>query len=235
MSSNHSSIRVRGQRLIPLTFIQRTSTDDDQSSDRRGKLEDGRPSKKRPKISLSDFLDRKLQKTSDPSKLVQGKERPFLTPGTTVDANQNADQKTELNGILDVVLKQLKPNKENEEPVSFNPEESQTQSSTITQLTEDSQIQDLTESKKAFGGFHGKLPAPKGLVVLGGGPNPNPKQTKYQKSFVRNKKPLPLYNHYAGGSGWWDSDMEGIDNEAVGFNEVWEGVGSTTLGGLDWH
>lgn len=29
--------------------------------------------------------------------------------------------------------------------------------------------------------------------------------------------------------------MEGIDNEAVGFNEVWEGVGSTTLGGLDWH
>ena len=39
----------------------------------------------------------------------------------------------------------------------------------------------------------------------------------------------------AGGSGWWDSDMEGIDNEAVGSSEVWEGVGSATMGGLDWH
>lgn len=31
--------------------------------------------------------------------------------------------------------------------------------------------------------------------------------------------------------------MEGVDNEELGFSdEVWEGVGSTTLGGIiDWH
>lgn len=29
--------------------------------------------------------------------------------------------------------------------------------------------------------------------------------------------------------------MEGVDNEEVGSAEVWEGMGSTTLGGLDWH
>ncbi|CAH1452943.1 unnamed protein product [Lactuca virosa] len=200
MSSNHPSIRVRGQLSIPSTFIHRTSTEDDQSGDSRGKMKDGQQSKKRPKISLSAFLDRKLQKTSDSSKLVQGKERPFFTVGGANDSldKANLDQKTE------------------------GPE-----------LNEESQIQDLTKSRNAFGGLLGKPPAPKGLVVLGG--DPNPKQIKHRKPFIRNKKPLPHYNHYAGGSGWWDSDMEGIDNEAVGFNEVWEGVGSTTLGGLDWH
>ncbi|KAK8467699.1 hypothetical protein PHAVU_007G134400 [Phaseolus vulgaris] len=40
----------------------------------------------------------------------------------------------------------------------------------------------------------------------------------------------------ANGHGWWDYDMEGVDNEQLGSNEVWEGVGSTTLGGIiDWH
>jgi hypothetical protein len=29
--------------------------------------------------------------------------------------------------------------------------------------------------------------------------------------------------------------MEGVDNEEVGYSEVWEGVGSTTLGGIEWH
>lgn len=30
----------------------------------------------------------------------------------------------------------------------------------------------------------------------------------------------------ANGFGWWDSDMEGVDSEAVGYGEAWEGVGS---------
>ncbi|KAG7028769.1 hypothetical protein SDJN02_09950, partial [Cucurbita argyrosperma subsp. argyrosperma] len=40
---------------------------------------------------------------------------------------------------------------------------------------------------------------------------------------------------YASGGGWWDCDMEGVDSEEVGLGEVWEGVGSTTLGGIEWH
>ncbi|KVH90958.1 uncharacterized protein LOC112522251 [Cynara cardunculus var. scolymus] len=239
MSYNHSRIRVRGQRSIPSTFINRTSTDD-QLNDGRESLENVSGSKKRAKISLSDFLDRKLQKTSDPSKLVQGKERQFLSPGTSVGAKRsidgaNADEKTEgreLNGILDIVLEQFKHNKENEDNSCFNPEDEVANSPSMHVIKE-SQIQDLSKRRNAFGGFHGKQPAPKGLVVLGD--DPRPKQTTYPKSFIKNEKPLPLYNHYASGSGWWDSDMEGIDNEEVGFNEVWEGVGTATLGGLDWH
>lgn len=54
---------------------------------------------------------------------------------------------------------------------------------------------------------------------------------------------LRYVNHFGGslftdanGCGWWDCDMEGIDNEEVGFSEVWEGVGSTTFGEVgDWH
>lgn len=39
----------------------------------------------------------------------------------------------------------------------------------------------------------------------------------------------------ANGHGWWDCDREGVDSEEVGHKEVWEGVGSTTVGGLEWH
>lgn len=36
----------------------------------------------------------------------------------------------------------------------------------------------------------------------------------------------------ANGCGWWDCDMEGVDTEDVGTGEIWEGVGSTTFGGI---
>lgn len=39
----------------------------------------------------------------------------------------------------------------------------------------------------------------------------------------------------ANGSGLWGCDREGVDTEEVGCNETWEGMGSTTLGGLEWH
>ncbi|GJX10930.1 hypothetical protein Tco_0200789 [Tanacetum coccineum] len=65
MISNQSKIRVRGQRLIPSTFIQPTSTD-------KEKVENG--SKKRAKISLSDFLDKKLQKMESIVKIYGNKQ-----------------------------------------------------------------------------------------------------------------------------------------------------------------
>lgn len=40
----------------------------------------------------------------------------------------------------------------------------------------------------------------------------------------------------ASGGGWWHGDMEGIDGEEVGWtDDMWEGMGSVTLGGLEWH
>ncbi|PPD95310.1 hypothetical protein GOBAR_DD07646 [Gossypium barbadense] len=79
----------------------------------------------------------------------------------------------------------------------------------------------------------------KPFLVLGEEGDDDPQNIKKRgrkECSTSNKKPKPHYNHYANGSGWWDCDMEGVDSEEVGYGEVWEGVGSTTFGGIvDWH
>nr|XP_011462519.1 PREDICTED: uncharacterized protein LOC101295223 isoform X2 [Fragaria vesca subsp. vesca] len=70
--------------------------------------------------------------------------------------------------------------------------------------------------------------------VLGGDPKHKLKKRRAE-SLISPVKPGHVYDHYENGCGWWDGNMEGIDNEEVGVNEVWEGVGSTTLGGIEWH
>jgi hypothetical protein len=40
----------------------------------------------------------------------------------------------------------------------------------------------------------------------------------------------------ASGGGWWHGDKEGVDGEEIGWtDDMWEGMGSVTLGGLEWH
>ncbi|XP_074307020.1 uncharacterized protein LOC141642201 [Silene latifolia] len=94
-----------------------------------------------------------------------------------------------------------------------------------------------SESLTALSGLQGdaRKIGQKHLLVLGDDPKPKPKRRAYRQVSNGNEKPKPLYNHYENGIGFWDSEREGIDNDAVGNKEVWEGVGSTTLGGLDWH
>ncbi|KMZ76089.1 hypothetical protein ZOSMA_107G00870 [Zostera marina] len=70
------------------------------------------------------------------------------------------------------------------------------------------------------------------LHVLGD--DPKPMWNAIKKKKVERKRE-PIYNHYANGSGLWGCDREGVDTEEVGCNETWEGMGSTTLGGLEWH
>lgn len=81
----------------------------------------------------------------------------------------------------------------------------------------------------------------KHVVVLGDDPKPKPPPPARRR---RQANPTgrggegdqALYNHYASGSGWWHGDMEGVDGEAVGWTDnMWEGMGSITLGGLEWH
>ncbi|KAJ4824189.1 hypothetical protein Tsubulata_015645 [Turnera subulata] len=67
------------------------------------------------------------------------------------------------------------------------------------------------------------------------GVNKNAKRKGRRGWFTKNKKSKALYNHYANGSGWWDDEMEGVDTEEVGMGDVWEGVGTTTFGVIDWH
>ncbi|XP_076938611.1 uncharacterized protein LOC143606870, partial [Bidens hawaiensis] len=150
-NNNGLRIRVRGQQSILSTFIHRTSANDDDQE----RVENER-TKKRPKnISLSDFLDRRLQQKS--SKLVQGKEKPFLSPGTGVGTTQylngaNADQQTkgaEFNETLDIALEQFKHNKENGDNAGLSSEDS-IRSSTVTDVTKESQSQDPRKQKNQF-------------------------------------------------------------------------------------
>ncbi|KAM3289281.1 hypothetical protein P3S67_017568 [Capsicum chacoense] len=71
------------------------------------------------------------------------------------------------------------------------------------------------------------------LAVLGEGSAAKPRRKVRMLDNI--EKPNTLFNQCANGGGWWDCNMEGVDNEEVGCNEVWEGMGSTTIGGLEWH
>ncbi|KAK1315222.1 hypothetical protein QJS10_CPA06g00026 [Acorus calamus] len=84
-----------------------------------------------------------------------------------------------------------------------------------------------------FADGHERPADKKYVVVLGD--DPKPKQKKRDSNVMNDKKQRTFYNHYENGSGWWDEEREGVDNEEVGCNDVWEGMGSTTLGGLEWH
>nr|GEW01931.1 hypothetical protein [Tanacetum cinerariifolium] len=87
-----------------------------------------------------------------------GKERPFLLLGTSMNAKQsidgpNSDKKTkgrELDGLLGVLLEQVKPSKENEKDNVIDLDDD-IQSSSTTQLTEESQIHDSSKRRNTYG------------------------------------------------------------------------------------
>ncbi|KAK9033299.1 hypothetical protein V6N11_018332 [Hibiscus sabdariffa] len=120
--------------------------------------------------------------------------------------------------------------------------------------------------RNPFEGIHEKRRTRKPFLVLGEEDDPQNIRKRGKKEYsTSNEKQKPHYNHYmssvenghwigylnrgsiacliwlifsldANGSGWWDCEMEGVDSEEVGYGEVWEGVGSTTFGGIvDWH
>ncbi|KAL5224235.1 hypothetical protein ABZP36_010874 [Zizania latifolia] len=81
----------------------------------------------------------------------------------------------------------------------------------------------------------------KRVVVLGDDPKPRPATRMVKRRHARpagrgEGGDQALYNHYASGGGWWHGEMEGVDGEEVGWtDDMWEGMGSIALGGLDWH
>ncbi|KAL6641072.1 hypothetical protein ACP70R_019253 [Stipagrostis hirtigluma subsp. patula] len=89
---------------------------------------------------------------------------------------------------------------------------------------------------------HGGGAKARRVVVLGDDPRPRP-GTRRGRARGRGRSRggggeggRALYNHYASGGGWWHGDMEGVDGEEVGWtDDMWEGMGSVTLGGLEWH
>ncbi|KAH8512828.1 hypothetical protein H0E87_006211 [Populus deltoides] len=242
MHSKQNTIRVLGQRSIPSSFIFRSSNPSAKDSNQDEQRED---TKKSPRISFSDFLDKKLHKSSVLPKTVKGKSRPFWTPlgppsnggGFTDHQIEVQKEKEERSSVLDdVVFQQFKPTRveKGDDVISVGDGEKGDGSSHVGNVGT-STVNDVPGSRKRnlFGGGGQNHTARKPSLVLGVHPSPNQKGRK--ESFIGNKKQRPLYNHYANGSGWWDCDMEGVDSEEVGYGEIWEGVGSTTFGGIEWH
>ncbi|XP_066384759.1 uncharacterized protein [Miscanthus floridulus] len=87
------------------------------------------------------------------------------------------------------------------------------------------------------GDEHGSDAKARRVVVLGDDPRPRPASWRGRARPTRGGEGgRALYNHYASGGGWWHGDMEGVDGEEVGWtDDMWEGMGSVTLGGLEWH
>ncbi|XP_062204874.1 uncharacterized protein LOC133906928 isoform X2 [Phragmites australis] len=91
------------------------------------------------------------------------------------------------------------------------------------------------------GDEHGRDAKARRVVVLGDDPRPRPARRRGRARPTRGgggegEGGRALYNHYASGGGWWHGDMEGVDGEEVGWtDDMWEGMGSVTLGGLEWH
>ncbi|MCL7032608.1 hypothetical protein MKW94_019554 [Papaver nudicaule] len=224
-----SSDRGFGQLSLSKSFQIKPLSGDSNKEEGKIKL-----SKKNPSISLSEFLNRKLTTNSNPSKTIQNKQKPFLGIEGIVGKKRGISEVDTV--VLDEsVFKQFNHSKKE---IDREVEEECREIDGGSEL-EGSNGRDLTKLCNPFrvsskgGDERTTAPTPKHLVVLGD--DPKPKQKQREEMFTRSKKQRPLYNHYANGSGWWDCDMEGVDNEEVGCNESWEGMGSTTLGGIDWH
>ncbi|KAK2457321.1 hypothetical protein P8452_04144 [Trifolium repens] len=231
-SKKPTPIRVFGQRSIASTFrtLPPNSSRDSESSSRN------QSQSKPAHVSLSHFLDRKLRKSSPLAQTVPGKLTPFASPlglriPTTEEVGsvkQNEEERKGATANDKVILgmfKHTEEEKKNDFVIPLDVDELE------NSVTDD--VQQSRKRKNPFEGGHENQTVRKNVAVLGGESRLKPKKQMETDSSGKKQKP---YNHYANGHGWWDDDMEGVDNEALGVSEVWEGVGSTTLGGIvDWH
>ncbi|CAA3011697.1 uncharacterized protein LOC111381114 [Olea europaea var. sylvestris] len=274
MKSQQSSVRPPGQRSIASTFLFRTSN---RVGDFKKNVEIKAPNQTCSRVSLSDFLNQKLHKSSVLPTSVQGKQRPFVSPLSREELKRCAEGESgskqrgdanvncSLDGVFEMFKHVEKFKKDNTDSCGNNEmgtietdelqqtrkrknqseghEDEPSARKRLIILGEDSKapsrgkkkkISSMDELKPVFNYCHDDEPsARKRIAVLGD--DSKPSQRGKRKTFSRKEEHRPLFNHYANGGGWWDSNMEGVDNEEVGCNEVWEGMGSITLGGLEWN
>lgn len=230
MNSKKTPLRAFGQSSLVSSLFTSSSSNSarDDASDKELKKDSC------PTVSLSDFLDRKLHKSSALSKTVQEKSKPFSSlvgsKEIEVSVRDEKEEKGEKIEIQDkLVFEQFKHTYEDKVDC--------VDTSNIYEEGTPNVDDELSNSKKRKKPYatveNEEHRTRKPFIVLGD--DLKPKQAVRRDQCTANKKRKPLYNHYANGCGWWDCDMEGVDNEAVGYGEAWEGIGSTTLGGIDWH
>ncbi|XP_007034410.2 PREDICTED: uncharacterized protein LOC18602755 isoform X1 [Theobroma cacao] len=228
MNSKQTPTRVFGQYTIASTFLSRSSNFSEELK------EDSRNKDSKKFTSLSDFLNRKLPRSSGIPKTVQEKSRPFSSlllrkEGDSVNKQNESkkEEETEKKDVIDkVVFEQFKQD-------STEKVDCMVSSGGVGE--EEEKEETSRKRQNPFEGLVEEHRTRRPFLVLGDDP-PKPKKRGRRECSLSNKKPKPHYNHYANGCGWWDCDMEGVDSEEVGSGEVWEGVGSTTFGGIvDWH
>ncbi|GFP98319.1 hypothetical protein PHJA_001975800 [Phtheirospermum japonicum] len=230
MNSKNSQLRPFGQRSITSTLLFRAASNRDCERDVETKVSSGKGSR----ASLSDFLNRKLHRSSVLPTSVQEKELPFSSPNTAEQSERGANgesvkkegREAETKFSIDGAFNMFK-NIERDKTDSKN-----SLSANETDIFYVDDIQQKRKRKNLNEGHDNKPTAQKRLVVLG--EDSKPVQRSRTKKIAK-EEPIPLFNHYKNGSGWWNDSMEGVDNEEVGCNDVWEGVGCTTLGGIEWH
>ncbi|CAI9117800.1 OLC1v1019285C1 [Oldenlandia corymbosa var. corymbosa] len=227
MKSKQSSIRPVGQRSIQSTFIRSATRPGTGICEKDVVFKAG--NEKGSRVSFSEFLSRKLHRNSVLPGFAKGKEEPSISPvGCKNLSSLNAEkgkkeaEEDERDFAIDIVLQQFKhtkTEKESARPVGDNEHRNAT-ADAIDESRKRKRADQVEYSKKV-------------LAVLGD--DSGVKRERMKKNLAINETPKVLYNHYANGGGWWDCNMEGVDNEEVGCSEVWEGVGTATLGGLDWN
>ncbi|KAI9115015.1 hypothetical protein K1719_014028 [Acacia pycnantha] len=234
ISKPQEQIRVFGQRSIDSTFRKLLSDSSTSSNDLKGN-EGKQASHKSTPVSLSDFLDRKLEKSSLVLGRIQGKPTPFSSPlglgisgVKNVGTTEQVDEETK--SISDrVIFEKFKHNDEEKGDFIGPNGVNETENSV------EDDMQDSRKRRNPFVGLNENQTVKRQVVILGGESTRRQMRRTTARS-SSNKRSPPLYNHYKNGCGWWDCEMEGIDNDEVGFREVWEGVGSTSLGEIaHWH
>ncbi|MQM16564.1 hypothetical protein Taro_049524 [Colocasia esculenta] len=226
MKPDGATVRQFGRRPLHPSFLLGTK-----SLPKEG--EPVRPSKK--VVSLSDFLDRKLGKTKPAvtSRSAQEKGCCFSSVRSISSPFGSTSAKIGESLALDgSIFRRFNATVRGDDCAS-----SSEGGEVGGELKLDSR-QDRHDSRKRKDPFvnsagENEGPAAKRLLlVLGDDPKPRQKGRDHR---VRDNMEKPLFNHYGNGAGWWDCDREGVDSEEVGCSEVWEGMGSTTVGGLEWH
>ncbi|KAK4354888.1 hypothetical protein RND71_027082 [Anisodus tanguticus] len=220
-----SEIRPLGQTSISSTFLFRSSN---QSTGCEKKVESKAPNQKGSNISLSDFLSKKLHKSPVLPGVVPGNKKILVPASKSVNEkiNRSKDGETGIPCALDAIFEQYKNTMKGNQDV-FTPNDSGEVSVSVTDDVRTSRKRGLIE------GSSGNQSARKVLAVLGEGSAEKP--TRKMRMLNNIEKPSTLFNHYANGGGWWDCNMEGVDNEEVGCSEAWEVRGSTTQGKLEWN
>ncbi|KAF9612289.1 hypothetical protein IFM89_038859 [Coptis chinensis] len=240
-SKKLAAVREIGQLPLPSSFIFKPSIINScKDTDQEALSKTKQQPKKSSCISLSDFLNRKLEKKDfTQPKTVQ---KPFSLVGEGRDVVGVFDDEcigvkrgVKNDSCIDeTVFRQFIKHSRIEKEQCDGPSSGNEVGESET-TPEEKDSRQWNPFRVSSTGGEQRPAASKHLLILGDDPKPKPKRRR-DATFVLDEKQKPLYNHYANGSGWWDCGMEGVDSEEIGCSDAWEGMGATTnLGGLEWH